>query len=187
MTTVLDHACQANATHCAAYLAATARRLAAPGACAADRAAGNPVAVEAYLGLVAYPVVYAATCLRDPATAVYCLAAAVTDTTDPAGAYVYHLPLNTSLPGGTAPACAACLRRTMAAYQVAAADRQQPIARTYGAAAAQVDALCGPGFANETLPAAIVVASGGAAAARGGTAWVMLAAWALAVAVGCVL
>ncbi|KAK7740583.1 hypothetical protein SLS53_005428 [Cytospora paraplurivora] len=191
MTTVLDHACQANATRCTDYLASTARNLTASSNCAADYAAGNPVAVEAYLGLVAYPVLYSATCLKDPDTAVYCFGDAVTNTTNPTEAYFYHLPLNTSLPGGTVPVCASCLRDTMAVYQVATANRRQPIAYTYGAAAVQVNTLCGPGFVNETLPDAIVSSSSAGAsdfvAVRGGSAWLLSLTCLLAVAVNCVL
>ncbi|ROW15014.1 hypothetical protein VPNG_03312 [Cytospora leucostoma] len=199
MTTVLDHACQANATRCTTYLASTARNLTASSACAADYAAGNPVAVEAYLGLVAYPVLYSATCLKDAdgtsGVGAYCFADAVTNTTNPTEAYFYHLPLNTSLPGGTVPVCASCLRDTMGIYQVAAANRRQPVAYTYAAAAAQVNTLCGPGFVNETLPDAIVSSSGAGAsgvvvvgAARGGSTWALLfATCLLAVVVNCVL
>lgn len=162
---VLDHACQANATRCASYLADMASNLTSSANCGADYEAGVPTATEAYLGLVSYPVLYGATCLRDAGTGAYCFGAAVTNQTNPTATYVYYLPLNTSLPGGAVPVCGACLRDTMALYQVATANRDQPIAYTYGPAARQVDVLCGPAFANQTL-ASEIVSSAAAAAAR---------------------
>lgn len=165
---VLDHACQANATRCASYLADMAENLTSSANCGADYEAGVPTATEAYLGLVSYPVLYGATCLRDAGTGAYCFGAAVTNQTNPTATYVYYLPLNTSLPGGAVPVCGACLRDTMALYQVATANRAQPIAYTYGPAARQVDVLCGPAFANQTLASEIVPS---AAAARHPGAW----------------
>ncbi|KUI59558.1 hypothetical protein VP1G_06787 [Cytospora mali] len=160
ITQVLDHACQANATQCTNYLADMAKNLTASGNCAADYEAGNPIATEAYLGLLSYPVMYSATCLKDPDTAVYCFGNAVTNRTNPTETYFYSLPLNSSLPGGTIPICASCLQETMNIYQVATTNRKQPISYTYESAAAQVNLLCGPNFANETLPNAIVSSSG---------------------------
>lgn len=171
MTTVLDHACEANVTRCTDYLADMAKNLTESDNCAADYKAGNPTVTEAYLGLIAYPVMYKATCLKDPDTAAYCFANAVTNQTNPTETYFYYLPLNTSLPGGTVPICASCLQETMDIYQVATANRKQPIAYTYASAAEQVDTLCGPSFANETLPNAIVSSAGSLSLGQGHSAW----------------
>lgn len=43
----------------------------------------------------------------------------------------------------------------MAVFDAAAANRSQPVASTYAAAAQQINVNCGPGFVNATLPAAI--------------------------------
>lgn len=141
--------------------------------CASDYAAGNPIVTEAYLGLVSYPVMYSATCLKDPDTAVYCFGNAVTNRTNPTEAYFYHLPLNTSLPGGTVPICASCLQETMNIYQVATANRKQPIYYTYESAAEQVNTFCGPSFANATLPSQIVSSGGLSNFSQGPSIWLL--------------
>ena len=58
----------------------------------------------------------------------------------------------------------------MQVYRAAAADRKQPVAGVYVQAAKMVNAVCGVGFANETLPEEIVSPStsgGGAAVTLG--------------------
>ncbi|KUI65366.1 hypothetical protein VM1G_00247 [Cytospora mali] len=175
ITQVLDHACQANATQCTNYLADMAKNLTASENCAADYEAGNPIATEAYLGLLSYPVMYSATCLKDPDTAVYCFGNAVTNRSNPTETYFYSLPLNSSLPGGTIPICASCLQQTMNIYQVATTNRKQPIFYTYESAAAQVNLLCGPNFANQTLPNAIVSSSGVSDLGQEPSTWLLFA------------
>ncbi|KAH8752573.1 hypothetical protein F5883DRAFT_608322 [Diaporthe sp. PMI_573] len=160
ISTVLDHACAANVIRCTDYLATVARNLTDSSNCGQDYQANNPMIREAYLGLISYQVVYSATCMKDPGTAVYCFGNAVTNQTNPTETYFYYLPLNSSLPGGTVPICAPCLEQTMAIYQVATANRRQPIAETYDSAAEQVNTLCGPSFANTTMPEAIVSGAG---------------------------
>ncbi|KAJ0109289.1 hypothetical protein J7T55_009621 [Diaporthe amygdali] len=172
ISTVLDHACEANVTRCTDYLARVARNLTDSSNCGADYQAGNPTVTEAYLGLTSYQVVYSATCLKDPKTAVYCFGNAVTNQTNPTETYFYYLPLNSTLPGGTVPICASCLQDTMDIYQVATANRRQPIANTYDSAAEQVNTLCGPNFANTTMPEAIVSSAGFSALVRG-PSWVL--------------
>lgn len=177
MSTVLDHACKANATSCASYLATVASDLIKSDNCGDDYRLGNPTVAQAYTGLVAYQVVYSATCLRDNQTAVYCFGDAVTNATNPSATYFYYLPLNSSLPGGAHPVCGGCLADTMRIYQIATANRRQPIAYTYPAAAEQVNTMCGPGFANASLADAIASTSGAypAAAGRRPSAWLLLA------------
>ena len=117
--------------------------------------------MDAYDAMVAYAPVYAAGCLKDPDTGAYCYASAVTNLTNPSTTYFYFLPLNVTLPASAQPACNYCLRQTMGLYQAATADRRQMIANTYAAAAKQVNVICGPGFANETLAAEVISSSGG--------------------------
>ena len=112
--------------------------------------------VQAYLGMVAYPTVYSATCLQDPETSSYCFGNAVTNYTTPSNVYIYYLPLNISLPGSSIPSCNWCLQQTMAVFQASSANRKLPVAYTYQSAAQQVDTICGPGFVNDTLPIAII-------------------------------
>lgn len=163
---VLDHACAANVTSCASYLASVASNLTESRNCGADYAAGNPTVVEAHTGLIAYQVVYSATCLRDTdatsgSDGSYCFGNAVTNTTNASQTYFYFLPLNASLPGATLPICEQCLRDTMSIYHVATANRRQPIANVYGQAARMVDTLCGTGFANATLADEVTTSSVG--------------------------
>jgi hypothetical protein len=172
ISTVLDHACSANVTRCTDYLAGVARNLTDSSNCGQDYQANNPVIREAYLGLISYQVVYSATCMKDPKTAVYCFGNAVTNQTNPTETYFYYLPLNSTLPGGTVPICGPCLEQTMAIYQIATANRRQPIADTYDSAAEQVNTLCGPNFANTTMPEAIVSSAGSWSLVRG-PSWVL--------------
>ncbi|KAB5558157.1 hypothetical protein GE09DRAFT_1221287 [Coniochaeta sp. 2T2.1] len=155
ITQVLDASCSANVTFCATYLSALAKNLTSASNCGADFELGNSVVVQSYVAMVSYQTLYGATCLKDPASSAYCFARAVTNLTTPANVYFYYLPLNISLPGSSVPACSWCLEKTMGIYQSAAADRALPIANTYQAAAQQVNTICGPNFANTTLPNAV--------------------------------
>lgn len=128
--------------------------------CGADFARGTPTVVDAYEGMLAYSTVYTVGCLKDPDTSAYCYANAVTNLTNPSMTHIYFLPLNKTLPGNTVPACNYCLQQTMAIYQAATADRRQPIAQTYVNAAGQVNTICGPDFANQTLAAVVIGAAG---------------------------
>jgi hypothetical protein len=133
--------------------------------CGSDYTAQNPTVLAAHTGLVAYQPLYTASCLKNPATSAYCFADAITNASSPTDSYVYYLPLNTSLPGGSQPTCNACLQNTMAVFDAAAANRSQPVASTYVAAAQQINVNCGPGFVNASIPAA---ASGALSAFGGG-------------------
>lgn len=135
--------------------------------CGDDYDQGNPTVTQAYIGLVAYQVVYSATCLKDDSTSVYCFGDAVTNTSNASETYFYFLPLNSSLPGGTNAICGGCLQDTMNIYHVATANRKQPIAYTYSAAAEMVDELCGSSFANATLADAITSSGAFSALAQG--------------------
>lgn len=117
--------------------------------------------MQTYMAMAAYQTLYSATCLKDPGTAAYCFANAVTNLTTPSNVYFYYLPLNISLPGSSIPSCSGCLQKTMGIYQSASANRALPIANTYGSAAQQVNTICGPTFVNSTLPNAVVDESGG--------------------------
>jgi len=86
---------------------------------------------------------------------------AITNSTSPSDAYIYFLPLNTSLPGGSQPTCNTCLKNTMQVYEAASADRTSAIAGTYVDAATQVNVQCGPGFVNQSLAAAAVTGAAG--------------------------
>lgn len=156
ITQVLDATCAANATFCGSYLDELAANLTDSANCGRDYALGNPIVVQAYLGMTAYQPLYAASCLTDPGTGAYCFANAITNLTTPANAYFYYLPLNNTLPtSGLEPSCNWCLQQTMTVFWSASANRHKSIANTYLTAAQQVDTICGAKFVNSTLPAAI--------------------------------
>jgi len=160
ITQVLDASCAANSTFCADYLTNLANNMTSLDNCGDDYNLGNSVVVKAYLAMLAYSPVYTATCLKDTETAMYCFANAVTNLTNPTNTYFYYLPLNKTLPGSSVPACNRCLQQTMNVFQTATADRKQQIASTYGTAAEQVNTICGPNFANESLAEPLASSAG---------------------------
>jgi hypothetical protein len=123
--------------------------------CASDLASQNPLIEQARLGLLAYNTLYTASCLRNPVTSSYCFADAVTNSSSPTDSYIYYLPLNISLPGGSQPTCDSCLKNTMAVFEQASSSRSSAIATDYVGAASQVNVQCGPGFVNASLAAAV--------------------------------
>ena len=125
-------------------------------ACAADLSSQNPLITYARLGLLAYQSLYRASCLKNPDTSSYCFADAITNSSNVADSYIYFLPLNTSLVGGSQPTCSTCLKQTMAVFEAATSDRSSALASDYTSAAMQVNVNCGPGFVNSSLAAAVV-------------------------------
>jgi hypothetical protein len=137
------------------------------GNCASDLEAQNPVILQTQLGLKAYNTLYTASCLRNPSTSAYCFADAVTNASSNTDSYIYYLPLNVSLPGGSAPTCDACLANTMAVFEKATSDRSSPLVSDYPLAAQQINVHCGPGFVNTSLAAADSSMAGGRPTAPG--------------------
>ncbi|KAJ0159252.1 hypothetical protein CTA2_10056 [Colletotrichum tanaceti] len=152
---VLDATCSADIEFCAGFLNGVAGNLTMDANCGSDYRSGNPIVMQAYLGLKSYEMLYKATCLTDPDTSMYCFANAVTNLTTPSNVYFYYLPLNMSLPGSANPTCGSCLRQTMEIYQTFTTNRKLAIASTYEDAAKQVNTLCGPEYVNDTLMAAV--------------------------------
>jgi hypothetical protein len=122
-------------------------------ACASDISTQNPLIQQAQLGLQAYTPLYTASCLRNPNTSSYCFADAVTNSSSPTDSYIFYLPLNISLPGGSQPTCDKCLQDTMAVFGAASGDRKSALASDYVTAAMQVNVQCGPNFVNQSLAA----------------------------------
>lgn len=162
ITQVLDATCAANVTECTEYLGHLADTILDQDNCLEDFQLENSVVQATYYGLLAYPELYSASCLKDPETDGYCFTAAVTNYTTPSDVYFYLLPLNNTLPGSSVPSCDWCIQNTMSIYRSASANRDHPIAETYENAAQQVNTICGPDFVAEDLPEA-VVSSGGSA------------------------
>ncbi|KAG9234830.1 hypothetical protein BJ875DRAFT_440898 [Amylocarpus encephaloides] len=156
ITQVLDAACSANVTTCGRVTAAFAKNITTDSACSSDLATGNPQITQAQLGLLAYKPTYTSTCLKNQETRSYCFAEAITNATNPADNYLYYLPLNISLPGGSQPTCNSCLQSTMAVYEASTSDRNSALASGYVNAAMQVNVNCGPNYVNASLAAAAV-------------------------------
>jgi len=135
-------------------MAALATNLTSASNCASDLSAQNPQIQQAKLGLQAYEPLYTASCLLNPTTSSFCFADAVTNASSPTDAYIYYLPVNISLPGGSQPTCNSCLKNTMAVFDAATSDRSSMIAGDYIAAVQQINVQCGPGFVNQSLAAA---------------------------------
>lgn len=157
----LDATCAADATVCTPYMTDLATNLALPANCGSDLSNQNPIIQQAHLGLLAYRPLYTASCLRDPTTASYCFADAVTNASSPTDSYIYYLPLNIALPGGSQPTCDACLQNTMTVFQQAGAQKDSALANDYEAAATQVNLQCGPGFVSANLAPAVSAAARG--------------------------
>jgi hypothetical protein len=162
ITQTLDATCAANQTICVPLMASLASNITTSAACETDYNSLNPLITQAHLGLLAYQTLYSASCLRNPTTSAYCFADAVTNSSSSTDSYIYYLPLNVSLPGGSQPTCNSCLKNTMAVFDAATADRKNAIASNYIAAATQVNVQCGPDFVNASLAAAVASGSPGA-------------------------
>jgi hypothetical protein len=81
-----------------------AKELVSSSACKSDLDNDTPLVIQALNGLVAYPVAYSASCLRDTEGS-YCFANAVTNTSSPTDSYPYYLPIGQPLPAGSRPTC----------------------------------------------------------------------------------
>lgn len=164
ITQTLDYSCAANVTTCSRLMSAFASNITSTSTCADDITKENPLILQAKAGLLAYTPLYTASCLHDPSTSSYCFAEAVTNASNPADTYIYFLPLNQSLPGGSQPTCDACLKTTMAVFEQGTSDRSSALTSTYVSAAMQVNVNCGPNFVNASLAAAVVTSSSTAVA-----------------------
>lgn len=126
-------------------MASLASQLKGQSVCASDLAVQNPLVEQTYNGLLAYPVLYQAGCLKD-SLGNYCFASAVTNTSTASNVYPYYLPLGTPLPSSFKPTCDSCLNKTMQVLAHSASDSSQPISNTYNKAATAVDNVCGANF-----------------------------------------
>jgi hypothetical protein len=159
ITETLDYTCAANFTQCSIVMAQYAKNITTSGACSDDLTSENPLITYARLGLLAYQPLYRASCLKNPSTSAYCFANAITNASSPADSYIYFLPLNTTLVGGSQPTCDVCLKQTMAVFEAATSDRSSALATDYVSAAMQVNVNCGPGFVNSSIAAAVTSGS----------------------------
>lgn len=146
LTRTLDEACAAPRDHCSDLLSNLAEKIVKKDNCGADVDAKTGLVMSALQGFLAYDPVRDATCLKNPDTGDYCFADAMTNTTHPEDANVYHMPLGTPLPGGARPTCNDCLQATMRIFANASKEDDQPIAGLYNPGAEQLNIGCGPSF-----------------------------------------
>ncbi|PGH23257.1 hypothetical protein AJ80_02673 [Polytolypa hystricis UAMH7299] len=146
MSQTLDASCGVNAAKCKDLMSHFAGEMVKEETCAGDLKAENPLLVQAQNGLLAYQAVFNSTCLKSPDTTNYCFADAVTNTSSVENPYVYYLGIGMPLPASSHPTCNSCLQATMKSYSQAAKRKNQPITKTYGDAAQQINILCGPSF-----------------------------------------
>lgn len=182
ITQTLDYSCSANVTACSNLMSTFASNITEDSTCASDLVSQNPMIQQARLGLLAYQPLYSASCLRNPSTSSYCFADAITNSNNSADAYIYYLPLNNSLVGGSQPTCDSCLKNTMDIFEAETSDRSSALASVYSAAASQVNVNCGPGYVNASLAAAAVSsAAPGSGPSHAGlfTLALVVAAWLL--------
>jgi hypothetical protein len=104
ITQTLDATCGVDATKCKQTMDTYAKELISSSACKSDLDNDTPLVIQALNGLVAYPVAYSASCLRDTEGS-YCFANAVTNTSSPTDSYPYYLPIGQQLPAGSRPTC----------------------------------------------------------------------------------
>jgi len=149
-TQLLDHTCAASPATCNPYIAGLASNISNTHNCAEELRAENPLIQQAQLGLLAYQPLFTASCLRSASNS-YCFADAVTNASSPTDSYIYYLPLNISLPGGSQPTCDSCLQNTMSVFENTSANRSSVLAGNYVGAAQMINLQCGPDFVAQTL------------------------------------
>jgi hypothetical protein len=159
ITRLLDNTCSVNLTTCTPYIASIAANITSSSNCGSEYAARNPTVMLAYKALVAYIPLYQASCLK-ASTGHYCFSDAVTNMSSPSDSYVYYLGIGEQLPSGSLT-CNSCLKNTMGVFESASANRTQPVSGVYEGAAKVINSLCGPGWVNATVPAAVNTAAKG--------------------------
>lgn len=105
---------------------------------------------KTYEGLSGYSMVFASSCIRDPATDSYCFANA-TASANAFSSYLYFMAYGNAYPASAVPTCSWCTKATMAVFHAGSADRKQAVTSVYTDAARQVNTFCGPSFVNSTI------------------------------------
>ncbi|EME49423.1 hypothetical protein DOTSEDRAFT_84816 [Dothistroma septosporum NZE10] len=146
----LDATCNVNLNTCSALMSQYAQQIQQTSHCGADLEMQNPVVTQAYNGFVSYSTLYHAGCLTNT-DGSYCFSDAVANISSPSSSYIYYLPLGVRLPGGSRPACTACLQDTMAVFVTTAGNASQPLSQDYVNAAEQVQMSCGPQFVDSSV------------------------------------
>ncbi len=156
LSRALDASCSASLAQCSPLMASLASQLIQDSNCGQDYRNENAIVTQAHAGLISYEPLYRATCLKNSATGNYCFADAITNTSNLSDSYPYYTALGTNLPAASRPTCGKCLQDTMGIFAGYAANKDQPVSKTYTSTAQQVDLGCGPQFVNATVPIATI-------------------------------
>ncbi|KAG5365895.1 hypothetical protein CJU89_0295 [Yarrowia sp. B02] len=166
---ILDTSCNgiSSFSDCTGIMNDLAERMIQNQTCGLDFQRNNSNVVQAYSGLVAYPVVYQTTCLKTDASnspsslpstpkngTEYCYINALYNEQLASESFLYLLALGTSFPTGPgygSPSCSDCTRQVMQIYHTFTGDARQPIRQTYEGAANVIDKNCSAGFAPADL------------------------------------
>ena len=173
---LMDTACAAPISICAATLTDIARQLTQDAHCGADFRARQPLVIQAYNGLLGYEAVATASCLKtssynstsdDPSAdndardAQYCFTAALTNKANPSDPFAYYTAIGMTLPSVAKPTCNGCLKSAMDTFAKFAVKSEQPLSMTYMSCAETVNAACGANFADVAVQVGSVSSSNG--------------------------
>jgi len=132
-------------------MASFASQIRSPSNCGADYTSQNPTVLQAYAGFNAYTPLYQAGCLKSNQTGNYCFVDAATSLSNPAGQYIYYLPLGVDLPSGAKVGCTQCVKDIMTVFAQSAAGQSSALAADYLPAATQIDQMCGSDFVSTSV------------------------------------
>lgn len=139
-TKALEPTCQIDLASCSTFISGLATSLIADKNCGIDYNSMNPIVTEAYLGLINFRAIQAATCLKNSQTGKYCYVEANTNRQNSGDAAVYFLPFGNTL-RDEKPSCSGCLKETMEVFAVyAGKEGKGPLKNVYAAAATAINA-----------------------------------------------
>ena len=170
LSATLDATCNVNATHCSSLMSSLASQIRDPSNCGADYTNQNPTVLQAFAGFNAYTPLYHAGCLKSNETDDYCFVDAATSLSNPAGQYIYYLPLGVDLPSGAKIGCTQCVKNTMAVFAQSAGGQNSALAANYLSAATEIDQTCGSDF----VSTAVVKKSAATRGSRSVSTWTWL-------------
>ncbi|KAK9388055.1 hypothetical protein V1515DRAFT_615141 [Lipomyces mesembrius] len=151
LSSTMDMICAVNGTQCTTLMDSYAKQLVASSTCAKDYQLENPLVRQAYNAFTSYSMLYSSGCLQSTSGS-YCYVDSITNSTNPGDSYLYYLPLDVSLPGGTRPSCSSCSQNIMSIFLNYAGNTSLAISQTYVPAAQQINVYCGPNFASTAVP-----------------------------------
>ncbi|KAK9240802.1 hypothetical protein V1525DRAFT_393952 [Lipomyces kononenkoae] len=150
LSSTMDMICAVNSTQCQTIMNNYAAQLLSSSICARDYQLENPIVTQAYNAFTSYGMLYSAGCLQS-SSGSYCYVDSITNSTNPGDSYLYYLPLDVSLPGGSRPSCSSCSQNIMSIFLNYAGNASLAISQTYLTAVQQINVFCGPNFASTAV------------------------------------